>query len=114
MLSSFHAGEVGDLGRLNRAAIVLLPKCTGATQPKDYRPISLQNWPMKVLSKILTSRLQRHISKLVDVDQTGFIQGRSITENFVCATELVQCRYKRKAPTIVLKLDFTQAFDSVS
>jgi len=31
----------------------------------------------------------------------------------VYATELVQCCHKRKAPTIVLKLDFAKAFDSV-
>ena len=32
---------------------------------------------------------------------------------FVYATELVQCCYQRKAPTVVLKLDFAKAFDSV-
>lgn len=49
----------------------------------------------------------------MDVDQTGFIKGRSISEKFVYATELVQFCHKRKAPTIVLKLDFAKAFDSV-
>jgi hypothetical protein len=61
----------------------------------------------------LTTRLQQQISALVDVDQRGFIRGRSISENFVYATELVQCCYKRKEPTIVLKLDFAKAFGSV-
>ena len=60
------------------------------------------------------ARLQREITKIVALDQTGFIRGRSITENFVLATELVQCCYKRKIPTIVLKLDFAKAFDSVN
>jgi predicted ribonuclease YlaK len=45
--------------------------------------------PVKILTKLLTSRLQQQISKLVDVDQIGFIKGRSIPENFVLATELV-------------------------
>jgi hypothetical protein len=44
----------------------------------------------------------------------GFIKGRSISEKFVYATELVQCCYKRKAPTLVVKLDFAKAFDSVN
>jgi hypothetical protein len=42
-----------------------------------------------------------------------FIKGRSISENFVYATELVQCYYQRKEPTIVLNIDFAKAFDSV-
>jgi hypothetical protein len=48
------------------------------------------------------------------MDQTGFIKGRSITENFVLATELVQCCYRRKIPSFALKLDFAKAFDSVN
>ena len=50
------------------------------------------------------------IGELVDLDQTGFLQGRSIAENFVYAMELVQVCHKRKVPTIVLKLDFAKAF----
>ncbi|WVZ62021.1 hypothetical protein U9M48_011816 [Paspalum notatum var. saurae] len=46
-------------------------------------------------------------------DQTGFLRGRSIAENFVYAMELVQCCHKRKMPTLVLKLDFAKAFDTV-
>jgi hypothetical protein len=49
----------------------------------------------------------------VDIDQTGFIRGRSITENFVYAMELVQCCHKRRKPTMVVKLDFAKAFDTV-
>ncbi|KAK1677092.1 hypothetical protein QYE76_037940 [Lolium multiflorum] len=37
-----------------------------------------------------------------------------ISENFVYATELVQTCYRRRAPCIILKLDFAKAFDSVS
>ena len=68
---------------------------------------------MKILTKVLTARLQAQIQKLIDVDQTGFLRGRSISENFVYATELVQCCYKRKKPAVVLKLDFAKAFESV-
>jgi hypothetical protein len=69
---------------------------------------------MKIISKILTTRLQKQIQRLIDIDQTGFLKGRSISENFIYATELVQCCHKRKKPTLVLKLDFSKAFDSVS
>jgi hypothetical protein len=55
--------------------------------------------------------LQRDIPRLIDVDQTGFIKGRSISENFIYALELVQCCNRQKLPTLVLKLDFAKAFD---
>ena len=63
---------------------------------------------------MLTTRLQAEIPKIIDVDQTGFIKGRSISENFIYAMELVQCCNKQKLPTLVLKLDFAKAFDSVN
>jgi hypothetical protein len=64
-LHDFHSGSM-QLDCLNRAFIVLLPKKPGATSPADYHPISLQNCPVKILSKILTSRLQMQIQNLVD------------------------------------------------
>jgi hypothetical protein len=67
-----------------------------------------------MLSKALTIRLQQQIGRLIDADQTGFLNGRSIAENFVFATKLVQTCFRRRAPCVVLKLDFAKAFDSVS
>lgn len=111
LVQAFATGEV-DLDRINRAYIVLLPKKTGAVKPGDFRPICLQNCPMKILAKMLTTRLQQEIAKLIDLDKTGFIKGRSISENFIYAMELVQCCHKRKLPALVLKLGFAKAFDS--
>jgi hypothetical protein len=68
---------------------------------------------MKTVCKGLTTRLQKQIGSLVDVDQSGFLAGRSISENFVYTAELMQTCFKRKAPTLVFKLDFAKAFDSV-
>ena len=101
-----------DLERINRAVIVLIPKSTPSLTPNTFQPVSLQNCLVKIVTKILTTRLHNQVPKLIDIHQTGFIKGRSISENFVYATELVQCCYKRKAPT--LKLDFAKAFDSVN
>jgi hypothetical protein len=111
-LNGFHTGTT-QLDCMNRAHIMLLPNKEATTTPSDFHPISLQNCPVKILTKILTTRLQDQIQSLVDNDQTGFIRGRSISENFVYATELVQCCHHRKQPTLVLKLDFAKVFDSV-
>jgi hypothetical protein len=58
LLAAFHSNNV-DLGRINRAHIVLLPKKEAAIAPGDFRPISLQNCSVKIISKILTTRLQK-------------------------------------------------------
>ena len=85
----------------------------GVTKPDQFRPISLQSCPLKLIAKVLTTRLQPLVPQLVHPDQTGFIKGRSISENFIYAAEIVQTCYKRRIPTIALKLDFRKAFDSI-
>jgi hypothetical protein len=112
LFSAFHAGDA-DLGSINRTHIALLPKAEGVLSPSTFRPVSLQNCSMKTICKALTSRLQNQIAKLINENQSGFMVGRSISENFVYATEMVQCCHKRKVSSVVLKLDFTKAFDSI-
>ncbi|XP_004963682.1 uncharacterized protein LOC101781465 [Setaria italica] len=112
LAAAFHGGSA-ELERLNRAYVVLIPKHATAATPGDYRPICLQNCSIKILSKMMTTRLQGQIASLIDLNQTGFIKGRSISENFIYAMELIQCCHRRKLPTLVLKLDFAKAFDSV-
>jgi hypothetical protein len=112
-LSDFHLCR-SDLKRINKSYIVLLPKKSAACQASDYRLISLQNTSNKIASKALTSRLQPFIPDLIHDDQTGFIKGCSISENFVYAADIIQTCHKHKLPVVVLKLDFRKAFDSIS
>jgi len=112
-MTDFH-GRKANLHCINKAYIMLIPKKEGACSPSDYCPISLQNTSSKLASKALTSRVQPLIPFLVHADQTGFIKGRSIAENVVYAADIIQTCHKRKAPAIVLKLDFCKASDTVS
>lgn len=66
------------------------------------------------MASLVTTRLQKQIGGVINIDQSGFVAGRSISENFVYAAEVVQCCRARKAPALVLKLDFSKAFDSVN
>jgi hypothetical protein len=103
-----------DLERLNRSHMVLIPKKPAAVEVENFRLICLQNCYLKILSKLLTTRLQKEIPRLIDLHQMGFIRGRSISHTFIHALELVQVCHKRKRPAIVLKLDFAKAFYTVS
>lgn len=85
-----------DLTGVNISYITLIPKIETPTDIKDFRPISLLHSMPKLISKVLALRLKPKVSDLIDQMQSGFINKRSITENFILASELVQCALKRK------------------
>ena len=102
-----------DVERFNRSHMILLPKKDSARTLDSFRPISLQNCPPKAIAKLVTNRIKPLIPLLVHADQTGFLSGRNISENFLYAADILHCCAKRKAPSLIINLDFWRAFDSV-
>jgi hypothetical protein len=102
-----------NIESINRAYMILLPKTHEARCPWSFRPISLQNCPIKTIAKVLTNRLQKNIHNIIDPNPTGFITCRSIAENYVFAADLLNCCHKRKTPTMMLKIYFRKAVDSI-
>jgi hypothetical protein len=96
-LNAFYQG-MADFGRINQAHVVLLPTKVDVTTADGFRPVSLQNCAPKLTAKIITTRLQGVVTSLISDLQTGFVKGRSITNNFLFAFELLQCWRKRGAP----------------
>ncbi|OMH78689.1 Transposon TX1 uncharacterized [Zancudomyces culisetae] len=74
---------------LGGSIISLIPKTGDLRQIKNYRPISLSNCDEKILTRILASRLQNIIGKLINQSQTGFIKGRSIFDNIHMTNNLL-------------------------
>uniref|UniRef100_A0A3P9QCK4 Uncharacterized protein n=1 Tax=Poecilia reticulata TaxID=8081 RepID=A0A3P9QCK4_POERE len=50
-------------------------------QCSSYRPIILLSVDVKILSKILATRLEKVVSNIVNIDQTGFIKERLSSNN---------------------------------
>jgi hypothetical protein len=79
LCDKFYHGEV-CLRSINGSFIVLIPKMENPQKVGDYRPISLLNNSMKILTKLLANRLQPFMSRLIHKNQYGFIKGRSIQD----------------------------------
>jgi hypothetical protein len=86
LLDAFHSGTT-RLQPLNQAYMALLPKREDVVTADGFRPISLQGTALKILCKVLTRRIQPLIPSLVSIDQSGFIRGRNICDNFAYAAE---------------------------
>jgi hypothetical protein len=103
-----------NLWMLNSAYITLIPKKTDADQVKDFRPISLVRSFAKFVTKLLANRLASRLDQMVSPNQSAFIKKRFIQDNFMLVQQTVRYLHYQKQPRILLKLDITKAFDSVS
>ncbi|KAL9674104.1 hypothetical protein QQ045_030374 [Rhodiola kirilowii] len=107
-------GELDN--RVNRTMIVLIPKKNDADRMEDLRPISLCTVAVKIITKILTARLQGILDKVISVSQSAFIKGRIIMDNFIVAHEishfLKQCR-SQKDFFASIKVNMSKAYDRV-
>jgi len=77
LCSDFYSGNA-NLGCINTSYITLVPKKDSPETVSDFRPISLMNITLKVITKILADRLQTVILKIVHWNQYGFIRSCTI------------------------------------
>jgi hypothetical protein len=99
---------------VNAANMVLLPKKDVPQGLKDYRPISLMHSFSKLFSKALALRLSPFMDRLVHANQTAFIRGRRIHDNFRSVQLYCRWLHAGRRPCTLLKIDIAKAFDSVS
>ncbi|OMO51256.1 reverse transcriptase [Corchorus capsularis] len=68
---------------LSRVLIVLIPKVESPVKVTQFRPISLCNVMVKLLSKFLVNRLRPMLKDLISPTQSSFIPGRGTTNNII-------------------------------
>jgi len=77
LCQAFHNSDI-CLRSINSSFITLIPRIDSPISTNDYRPHSLLNSSMKIITKFLANRLQTKIQRLIHQNQYGFIQKRTI------------------------------------
>ena len=81
---------------------------------KSYRPISLMNVDVKILSKIICNRMSLVCGKIIGIDQTCAVRGRSILDNAHLHRNIVDYVNQKNLNCAFISLDQEKAFDRVS
>nr|GEW67470.1 RNA-directed DNA polymerase, eukaryota, reverse transcriptase zinc-binding domain protein [Tanacetum cinerariifolium] len=97
----------------NSSFIALIPKTYNANMVKDFRPITLIGSLYKIITKILANRLMMVLGDIVNEVQYAFIANRQILDGLFILNEVYQWWKKQKKPTMIFKVDFEKAYDSV-
>ena len=79
----------------------------------NYRPISLLNVDLKILSCVLAQRLKIVLPKIVNEDQTGYVKNRFIGFNLRQIQDIIDYSETYKIEGAIIFVDFTKAFDSL-
>ena len=100
----------------NHTLICLIPKISPPQRMTDIRPISLCSLLYKIISKILTSRLKKHLPDIISPSQSAFVPERLVSDNILVAHEIVhnlRTNDRISREFMAVKTDMSKAFDRV-
>ncbi|GKD54879.1 RNA-directed DNA polymerase, eukaryota, reverse transcriptase zinc-binding domain protein [Tanacetum coccineum] len=84
-----------------------------AKKVKDFRPISLIGSLYKIIAKILANSIVVVLGDIVNEVQSTFVANRQILDGPFILNELIQWCNSKKKQTMIFKVNFEKAFDSV-
>ena len=83
------------------------------TTLKNWRPLTLQCYDVKILAKCIANRIKKVLSKLIHPNQSGFMKGRNINENIRQILEIIEFYENVQKPGIIVITDLEKAFDKL-
>ena len=107
-------GTLGVSQKLGVISLIHKGKDLRKDEIKNYRPITVTNCDYKILSKCIAMRLQTVLDKVINVNQSGFMKGRNISDHIRIIDDIINLANEFDTPGIIVSLDFEKAFDSLS
>ncbi len=94
--------------------ITLLPKEGKDTKDtKNWRPITLSNCDLKIITKAISLKTSRVLESIIDPSQTAYVPGRLVADNLRTNFFYKNHCCKNDIDAVLISLDAKKAFDSV-
>jgi hypothetical protein len=90
VINQFSNLRTNKLHWLNSANIAFIPKKKGAHEITEFGPISLIQAILKLISKMMATRLALFMNMFVPNAQSAFTKKRSISTNFLYVRNLTR------------------------
>ena len=81
---------------------------------KNWRPISLLNTDMKIISKVLSTRIKGVLPYLISSNQTAYVKNRFISESGRLISDILEIAKTLALEGFLVTIDIEKAFDSVN
>ena len=93
---------------------MILKGGTDGSELKMWRPITLLSQIYKLISGVIAGRMKKLLSKLISPSQKAYQNTANIGEIVLDILETIAINNYHKNPGIILLVDFSKAFDSIS
>jgi exonuclease III len=98
-----------------RSCISLLPKKDKDGQKiENWRPISLSNCDIKLITKTIALRLNKVLPGIIHKSQAAYVKGRIISNNIRLIQYFKKESERHKENSMIISLDVKKAYDSLS
>ena len=111
--SCFNKGQLST--SLYQGIIICIPKGQkDRSLMKNWRPITLLSIIYKLASGVIAQRLKKTLPIIISKTQTGFLSGRSISDNTRLIYDIMHITQAKNIPGLLMLIDFEKAFDLIS
>ena len=117
LISSFKSPFVkGELSNSQKQAVIKLieKKDKDKRLIQNWRPISLLNIDLKIISKTLANRIKKYLHFLISSNQTAYVEGRFISEGGRLFSDILQITDFLNIRGLLVTVGIQKAFDSVN
>ncbi len=100
--------------RMGMGLIKLIYKRKGEkVDLKNYRPITMLNSDLKILTKVLANRLKEVMPTIIETNQVYGVKGKDIADTTISIIDRIRYMKDKNKKGYVISLDFEKAFDRV-